>query len=133
MLIKSSKKNQKGSMLIESLIATLIFSVGVLSLVGLQTALTKNSSDNQYRTQALQIAQMHMTQIISYGQGASTYINAAKDDAQTSVAEQLPNGKINFPPIDLDLAQVTVSWQLPGGKEHSVTSSAYLYDGVTDD
>lgn len=133
MLIKSSKKNQKGSMLIESLIATLIFSVGVLSLVGLQSALTRNSSDNQYRTQALQIAQMHITQIISYGMQASTYINAARDDAQTTVADQLPNGQISFPAINQNLAQVTVSWQLPGGKEHSVTSSAYLYDGVTDD
>jgi type IV pilus assembly protein PilV len=131
-MLVPKKQNQQGSVLIEALISVLIFSIGVLSLVGLQSAMTKNSGDNQYRAQATQIAQTHMAQIVSFGLNANEYINNARERAQVSTAQALPNGEINFPPIDQSLARVTVTWQLPGGRKHEVTASAYLFDEVSD-
>lgn len=51
-----SKTSQSGVMLIEALIAILIFSVGVLGIIGLQASAIKASSDAQYRSEAALLA-----------------------------------------------------------------------------
>lgn len=56
-------KSQQGSMLLEALIAILIFSMGILALVGLQTAAVKASSDAKYRTEASQLANQLLGQM----------------------------------------------------------------------
>lgn len=43
---------QAGSMLLEGLIAVLIFSMGILAIVGMQAAAVKASSDAKYRSDA---------------------------------------------------------------------------------
>ena len=50
-------KAQKGIVILEALIALLIFSLGILALVGLQAAMIKNTSDNKYRVDASFLAQ----------------------------------------------------------------------------
>ncbi len=47
---------QQGSMLLEALIAILIFSVGVIAMIGLQAASVKLSSDAKYRSDASMLA-----------------------------------------------------------------------------
>lgn len=47
---------QSGVMLLEALIAILIFSVGILALVGLQAAAVKQSTDARYRSEAALLA-----------------------------------------------------------------------------
>ena len=47
---------QSGVMLIEALIALLIFAIGILGIVGLQAAATTASSDAKYRSEAALIA-----------------------------------------------------------------------------
>ncbi|MBS0309613.1 MAG: hypothetical protein JSS58_11685 [Proteobacteria bacterium] len=49
-------RRQNGSMLLEALIGILIFSFGVLGLVGLQTSSVKQSGDAKYRTDASMLA-----------------------------------------------------------------------------
>jgi type IV pilus assembly protein PilV len=46
------KTTQNGSALLEALIAVLIFSFGVLGLVGLQAAMIAGAADAKYRTEA---------------------------------------------------------------------------------
>lgn len=53
--IPSSCK-QQGSMLLESLIAILIFSMGILAIVGLQATSIKLSTDAKYRSEASLLA-----------------------------------------------------------------------------
>jgi type IV pilus assembly protein PilV len=48
--------NQSGSMLLESFIAILIFSMGILAIVGMQASAIKNSTDARYRSEASQLA-----------------------------------------------------------------------------
>jgi type IV pilus assembly protein PilV len=49
-------RQQSGMMLIESLLALLIFSLGILALVGLQGMAIKQSTDARYRTEAALLA-----------------------------------------------------------------------------
>ncbi len=45
-------RTQKGYVLLEALIAILLFSVGILALVGMQATAINNVSDSKYRTEA---------------------------------------------------------------------------------
>lgn len=121
------KSIQQGSVLIESLVAVVIFSMGVLALVGLQSAMLKNSSDNRFRAEALLIAQMHLANMMAYGGDAANYI--AQVD-RTKIGTQLPNGAIAFSAITNSMVTVSVSWQVPGGSVHQVNASSYLFDVV---
>jgi len=53
---RATSPEQQGFMLLEVLIALLIFSLGVLGLVGLQANATKESGQAQYRAQAIMLA-----------------------------------------------------------------------------
>lgn len=116
---------QNGSVLIESLVALVIFSMGVLALVGLQSAMIKNSSDNRYRAEAQLIAQTHIANMMAYGGDAANYI--AQVDKE-KIKSQLPNGSLTFSALTNTMVTVTVRWQVPGGNPHQVNASSYLFD-----
>ena len=70
------RKLQKGVMLIEALIAILIFSIGILAVVGMQGAAIKNVTDSRSRSEAAflaseLVAQMWVDQNIN-ASGANT-------------------------------------------------------------
>lgn len=48
----STRQNQSGSVLLEALIAILIFSIGILALVGMQATAINNVADAKYRADA---------------------------------------------------------------------------------
>lgn len=123
--VTSNAVKQRGSVLIESMVALVLFSMGVLALVGLQSAMLKNSSDNRYRAEAQLIAQTHLANLMAYGGDASTYV--AQVDRQ-SIQNQLPNGQLTFSAITNSMITVSVSWQVPGGTRHQVNTSSYLFD-----
>lgn len=49
-------RRESGMMLIEALVAILIFSIGILALVGLQATAVKQSTDARYRAEAAALA-----------------------------------------------------------------------------
>lgn len=57
------QKVQKGSVLLEALVAILIFSFGILALVALQAVAIKNSIDAKYRSDASYLANQIIGQI----------------------------------------------------------------------
>jgi type IV pilus assembly protein PilV len=63
---------QGGAMLIEALIAILIFSIGILGIVGLQAAAVQQSSDARYRAQAAELAQQLFGQMWTGDRTATT-------------------------------------------------------------
>ncbi|WP_019880911.1 MULTISPECIES: hypothetical protein [unclassified Methylophilus] len=131
MLILSRQKRsfairlQQGSVLIESMVALVIFSMGVLALVGLQSAMIKNSSDNRYRAEAQLIAQTHIANMMAFGGDAANYITQVD---KTKIKSQLPNGTLTFSALTNTMVTVTVGWQVPGGNRHQVNASSYLFD-----
>lgn len=121
----NSAKRQHGSVLIESMVALVIFSMGVLALVGLQSAMMKHSGDNRYRAQAQLIAQTHIANMMAYGGDSANYIAQVNT---STIQTQLPNGTLTFSALTNSMVTVTVGWQVPGGNRHQVTASSYLFD-----
>ena len=60
----NTRKQQTGSMLLEALIAILIFSMGILAVVGLQAASIKNAGDAKYRSDASLLANQLVGQML---------------------------------------------------------------------
>ena len=123
-------KHAQGSVLIEAMVALVIFSMGVLALVGLQSAMIKNSSDNRYRAEAQLIAQTHIANMMAFGGNAANYIAQVDRDR---IRTQLPNGTLVFSALTNSMVTVTVGWQVPGGNPHHVNASSYLFDVMSDE
>ena len=124
--------SQRGVVLLESLIAILIFSIGILGAVGLQATVIKNTSEAQYRAVASSYVQQRIGVIAvdAYALGVAGYGEVAVD---ISAASGLPNGKratIRSDPADAQCAvdigcySVQVTWNTPGGDTHNVTAIA---------
>lgn len=109
---------QQGMALIEGLIAILIFSIGILSIVGLHAANLRQATDAKYRTAASFLASQTLGLLWADRNNLASH--AVKDEAVPA----LPAGKRT---VEIDGASVTITitWQLPGEKaahRHVVTT-----------
>lgn len=104
---KISTRTQQGMALLEGLIAILIFSIGILSIVGLQAVNLKQATDAKYRLDASFLANQTVGMMWADRENLAAY--AVTDEAVAT----LPNGKRT---VDVDGSQVTVtiSWKMPG-------------------
>jgi len=120
------KRGQQGVVLLESLIAILIFSMGILALVGLQAAMITNTTDAKYRAEANYIAQQRLGKIWTDTDNLSNYVKV--DD----ISELLPNGTRTVTlPGGGGQVRVVVTWRLPDSpEEHNVTLNASIIPGV---
>lgn len=121
-----SPAKQSGVVLLESLIAILIFSLGVLAIVGLQASLIKSTSDAKYRSEASYIAQQRIGQMWADPANLGTYIEAATD-----ISALLPGGTrtVTQPTAGQPTFVITVTWQQPGEAVHSFTTIASIAGG----
>lgn len=118
-------------MLLEAMIAVLIFSFGVLAIVGLQARSIKNISEAKYRTDAAFLA----NEVIGTLWADRTNLVAGyvtPVDWQTRVAQTLPNG-VGTVTVAVDpslapqlRATVTVQWTLPGNDQHTFVSVSQI-------
>lgn len=120
------KSAQKGVMLIEALIAILIFSIGVLSIVGLQASMIKNTADSKYRSEASYIAQSRIGQMWADPDNAATYV-----EANTDISALLPSGTRTVIQPTPGQFTVTVTWLQPGPNQttHNFTTTARITGG----
>ncbi|MFV1921093.1 MAG: type IV pilus modification PilV family protein [Methylotenera sp.] len=121
----SIKKSQKGAVLLEALIAVVLFSFGILALTGLQAAMIKNTDDAKYRAEASFIAQQKISEIWINGNNT----NLASYTLTDSPVPQLPNGKTSVAVSANRELTVTVNWTMPGGTEHTYLANARV-EGV---
>jgi type IV pilus assembly protein PilV len=120
-----SGESQQGVVLLEALIAILIFSLGVLGIVGLQAAMIKNTTDAKYRSEASYIAQQRIGQMWSDPANVNTYI-----ETDTNISELLPAGKRTVAqPLAGGPFVITVTWQQPGEGVHNFTTTASISGG----
>lgn len=117
----TSKSHQGGSVLLEALIAVLIFSLGILALVGLQASMLKNTANSKYRADASYIAQQYLARMWADPANIATY---ATDEAVTSL---LPAGRriVTYRPAD-GFVRIIVQWQLPGEQVHNYEMNARI-------
>ena len=123
-------ESQKGIVILEALIALLIFSFGILALVGLQAAMIKNTSDNKYRADASFLAQERIgrmwTDPNNLGNYACTNVAAGQCGDVSGV---LPNGTRTVRVDARGYVTVDVAWRLPGrllSDAHNFTTSTYI-------
>jgi type IV pilus assembly protein PilV len=100
-------ESQKGVALLEALIAILIFSLGILGLIGLQANATKTASQAKYRIDASQLASQRIGTIWV------DQTNLAGYNESASPVAVLPNGTRTTVVVGNQVT-VTVSWQAPG-------------------
>lgn len=117
-------KPQQGIVLLEALIAIVIFSFGVLALAGLQGAMVKNTTDSKYRADASFIAQQELGLLWAN----PTTANLAAAVGTTTIAD-LPNGSMTVTQPVAGRITVTVNWQLPGEAAHKYDANAYVLTG----
>lgn len=127
---------QSGVILIEALVAILIFSVGILALVGLQAIAIKQSTDARYRTEAATLANELIAEMwVSDRTTATLIANFATGGPRYAawanrVAATLPGGIA--PTVSIDPAGtvlpgrvlVTVQWRAPN---ESANAAAHNY------
>lgn len=103
--IKNS--TERGSVLLEGLIAILVFSFGILGIIGLQAASIKATTQAKERIDASLVANQRI---------AAMWLDrtnlAAYAETDTDVTD-LPNGKRSTA-VSGDQVTITISWQLPG-------------------
>ncbi len=132
---------QRGSFLLEALIAVLIVALGILGLVGLQARAIQNTDDAQYRSEAAFLANDLLGRMWTSNQA-----NLAADFADTAgagspyanfktvVQARLPGATVTDPTVtvtprfgDASLGHdvvITVFWQPPGDVRHRYQTSA---------
>lgn len=103
------KRPQEGVMLIEALIAILIFSIGVLAIVGLQATMIKNTADAKYRSEASYIAQARIGQMWADPGNLAAYV-----ETDTDISAQLPEGKRTVAQPTPGAFVITITWKHPG-------------------
>jgi type IV pilus assembly protein PilV len=121
---------QRGVVLLEALVAILLFSLGVLALVGLQGAMVKNTSDSKFRAEASYIAQQRIGMMWADPGNLPAYLEPAPG---TDISAYLPNGErivtqpdpVNFP----NQYVVTIKWQQPGQLQHNYTTTVSIVGG----
>jgi type IV pilus assembly protein PilV len=123
----SMRQSQAGVVLIEALIGILIFSIGILALIGMQAVAIKNTTEARYRSEAGFLATevigrmwSDIPNLAKYDKDYSTaYV--PRDDWVTKVSATLPGVDLagaTAPTIEHDATTneitVTIHWQQPG-------------------
>ena len=117
-----------GVILIEVMIALLIFMFGVLGLVGLQASLTRATTDSKVRADAAYLASemvgrlwSALTNVASYDSGTCATTPLCKE-WQDKVAATLPKGAGSVTIGSSGDAAITVTWAGPDGQTHTYTT-----------
>ena len=121
--------SQQGVVLLEALIAILVFSMGVLAIVGLQATMIKNTNDTQYRSQASNIAQQKIGLIWADPDPTRIgWVSPVEED--TDISNLLPDGTLSIAMPAAGEYMVTVTWKQPGDSEiHNLSTTAYVNGG----
>ncbi len=138
-----SLKAQSGVTLIESLVAILILSLGILGMIGLQATAVRDTMEADYRIKASYLANqiistmwVDRTNLTDYDTGgAASSSNVRLTAWKDAVSAALPDatGGANAPTISVAGTQVdvTVSWQKAGETSpHRFMIRAYI-NGAT--
>jgi type IV pilus assembly protein PilV len=127
--IPAPKTTQEGVVLLESMIAILIFSFAVLGIIGLQAAMVKNTADSKFRAEASHIAQERIGAMWANPEEAQVLLLI---ETNTPIDSLLPNGtrSVAAVPGMPNQYKVTVTWQQPGDNDqHQYVTLATISGG----
>lgn len=114
-------RSQAGVMLLEAMIGILIFSIGILALIGMQGAAIRNTTDARYRSEASFLANQIIGQMWVDRANLASYATAGyapRDNWATNVAGTLPGvAGARLPTIAVSAdneVTVVIQWLQPG-------------------
>lgn len=120
-------------MLIEVLVSILLFSVGVLALVGLQSNMNQAQGAAKSRTDAAYLASEltglmwsdidNLSNYTDTGCGANTRCQTWK----TKVTQSLPNGASAITVSATGEVTIQITWTLPDGTSHQYLSETTIH------
>jgi type IV pilus assembly protein PilV len=133
-----TQKSQQGVMLLEAMVAILIFSIGIVAVMGMQAASIAQVTQAKFRTDASYLANqilgkmwVDMPNVPSYG----TVGYSGRVAWDTVVANSLPNGAAAITvagnPIPASgggaTVTITITWKLPEEtNSHKFTTSTLI-------
>ncbi len=148
--------HERGVMLIEALVAILIFSIGILAVVGMQAVAIKDVTSAKYRSEAAFLVQELLSQMWTDNGNIGTYAftgaGGPPDKIKVwvkKVQDRLPDAANQPQVVTLTnpvpaapaaptgaTVQITVRWRLPEEATqnlpaHSHTVIAYVYPSAT--
>lgn len=124
---RTARRTVGGFMLIEALVALLIFAFGVLGLVGLQATMTKAQSTAKYRADAAFLAQQVLGTMWSDAPNLASYATAncagyARCSSWAAkVASTLPAGTATVTLVASDVT-VAITWTQPNEGSHTYST-----------
>lgn len=135
---EAASRRQAGFMLIEVLVSVLLFSVGVLAIVGLQASMSKAQTASKDRADAAYLANeviglmwSDAKNVINYnGTSCDTYarcqdwaskLTTALPQAGKTIKVALAAGETNV--YDVNIA---ITWALPDGGTHTYTTQTTI-------
>jgi type IV pilus assembly protein PilV len=122
MTTRRALQKQGGMVLVEGLVAIVIFALGVLAIVGMQAATVRQATDAKYRVDASFLVNQ------AIGMMWSDRANLADYAVEEEEVGALPNGKRTIA-VDGTQVTVTVTWQMPGESTVHSHSSMTRIDG----
>jgi type IV pilus assembly protein PilV len=121
---------QRGVALLESLMALLIFSVGLLGLLGLEARVMSTSTNSENRSRAAMLAgevasQMWLSNTVA---PSTTAYNNLISNAGNQTLGGLPGGVINVVavPSTTNAADITVTWTEVNAPQSTLTTRVIL-------
>jgi type IV pilus assembly protein PilV len=145
----SIRRAQEGAFLLEALIGILIFSLGILGIVGLQAQAIRFTNDAEYRAEAVYLANSLISQMwadkratlkamYDSAGGGPKYVQF-RTDVQTRMTGAIlaPDPVVKVDPTDGSLpaavtrnssvVQVQITWQMPGDTTpHNYTTTGVI-------
>jgi len=137
----AGRSASRGFMLLEVLVALLIFSIGVLGIIGLQAAMTKAQTGSKFRADAAFLAQRVIASMWSDRAGLASYAGAncaghtrcsewAADVARalpggaaTVTVTPLADGTVGGVVVAADVT-VTITWSPPNEETRTYTTTS---------
>lgn len=127
-----NKHSQQGVMLLETLIAMLIFAFGILGMIGMQATAIKVAADSKYRAEAMMYADRMINQMWadnrtnaaltanyngSGGSGGQKYLDWYAELSAAGTGLPGADKEGNEPSVAIDAnnnVSITIRWQAPG-------------------
>lgn len=118
---------QRGTILLEVLVSVLILALGVLSIVGLQAAAIRNTTDAKFRSDAGFLANHTISRMWGDPENLADFVeaNADVDDSECSYPGCPPSTRRTVEVAGRRVT-VTITWQPPGGEESNVQMVAHI-------
>lgn len=111
----STSKAQQGVMLLEALIAILLFSIGIVAVMGMQAASISQVTQSKFRTDASYLANQIIGRMWVDQVNLNTYTSAGSPGRlawDNTVAATLPLGTGEITRVGNQMT-VTVRWRMP--------------------